>query len=224
MTVDAGFPAALWAMYAATGIRPEWVVPVLYSESGLNPAAENSIGCVGINQACPFAVPTPEGYTTWTASQQLTGIVSPMYKAIVRKFGALRSGTRCYQANFLPATLATAKDLGSVLARQGGAVYAANAGFDWQHQGTITVGDLAHFISKAAAAPTVKSVLASAYAIAPSGVGPMTDPVYGLDFGSGPGAPSTLRNVAALVGIVALGSAAVWMVRQATIRRHLALA
>ena len=45
MSLD--FPAAadaLWALYDATGIRPEWILPVLYSESGFNPAIVNSLG------------------------------------------------------------------------------------------------------------------------------------------------------------------------------------
>jgi hypothetical protein len=221
MSVDAGFPAALWAMYAATGIRPEWIVPVLYSESGLNPASQNSIGCVGINQACPFAVPTPPDYTTWTASQQMVGVVTPMYRAIVSKFGPLRSGTRVYQGNFLPATLATAPDWSSVIATQGGAVYAANSGLDWQRTGVIRVSDLGHFVGKAAGNSYVQSVIASAYAVAPTGVGPESDPVAGFDYGSGPGSSDVARNVAMLVGILGLGASAAWLARQQVLRRHL---
>ena len=221
--VDAGFPAALWAMYAQTGIRPEWIVPVLFAESGLNPAAVNSIGCVGINQACPFAVPTPADYTSWTASEQLTGVVTPMYQAITAKFGALRSGARVEQANFLPATLPTAKSLGSVLASQGSAVYAGNAGLDWQHKGTITVADLGHFVGKAAAVPYVQSVIGSAYGVAPAGVGAPTDPVLGTDFGSAAAAGMTPgRYVAALVGILGLGAALAYLARQHVLARRLA--
>lgn len=216
--VDSAFPAALWDMYAKTGIRPEWIVPVLYSESGLNPAATNSIGCVGINQACPFAVPTPDGYTSWPASQQLMTIVTPMYVAIEKKFGGIRSGTRAYQANFLPATLATATSLSSVLARSGGAVYAENSGFDYQHKGTILVSDLAHAISKSASASYPRQVIASAYAQAPSGVGAVTDPVYGLDFGAGDGSGSPAKNIAILVGIAGLGFAGIWAAREWRVR------
>ena len=152
--VDAAFPATLWnPFYAKTGIRPEWIVPVLASESGLNPSIVNSIGCIGINQACPWAVPTPPGYGSYTASQQLAGVVLGMYEAIIAKYGPLRSGVRVYQANFLPASLSKATALDSVLARRpsggcpGGAansqyVYCANSGFDTDHTGVITVGDL----------------------------------------------------------------------------------
>lgn len=34
-------------------INPNWLMMVMYNESGLNPAIENSIGCVGLIQFCP---------------------------------------------------------------------------------------------------------------------------------------------------------------------------
>jgi hypothetical protein len=201
--VDAGFPAALWNLYDKTGIRPEWVVPVLYAESGLNPASVNSLGCVGINQACPNAMAIPAGYTGWTASQQMNGLVTPMFQTIQTLYDPIRSGTRCWQANILPATLPStthpstkrvlpaAPYLSSIIATktspcpaapQGGNYYCANRGLDYTNKGTITVSDLAHFISLKATVPYVKSVIASAYAVAPPGAGPETDPTYGTDF------------------------------------------
>ena len=106
-----------------------------------------------------------------------------MYVGILKAgYGPIRSGTRAYQANFLPATLKTARSLSSVLAVRGSAVYTSNPGFDYQHKGTITVGDLAHAISVSSAAAYTRQVIAQAYAAAPSGVGPEQDPVYGDDF------------------------------------------
>lgn len=220
--VDAAFPAALWSLYDSTGIRPEWVVPVLYSESGLNPAAQNSIGCVGINQACPFSIPTPSDYTSWSASQQMNSVVTPMYKGIVAKYGSIGSGTRAYQANFLPASMPTCTSLTSVLASQNGggecwsvsaatsaSIYSANPGFDYQKKGNIQLGDLAHFIAKSAANSYVQQVIASAYALRPSET--ETDPVYGVDFGGG---SSTTQNVAAFLGTIAIGGAALWALHE----------
>lgn len=215
------FPAmgsALWALYDKGGPRPEYVLPVLYSESGFNPGATNSIGCEGINQACPFAFSLPDGYTSWTASQQMTGMVTPMFMAIVKKFGPLSSGTRCYQANFLPATLATAKSLTSVLATQGGAVYSANSGLDWSHKGTITVGDLSHFIAKAASAAAVQSAISQTYAARPSES--PNDPVYGTDFGSAANT-SILEIVGYSVGILGLATATALAIRELKMRRAL---
>ena len=52
MAVDMpAFGQALWSGFVAGKLpRPEYLIPVLYSESGLNPAITNSIGCVGIDQ------------------------------------------------------------------------------------------------------------------------------------------------------------------------------
>ncbi|MDE2022211.1 MAG: hypothetical protein KGI71_04875 [Patescibacteria group bacterium] len=181
------FPAtaqALWAGYDSGKLpRPEYLLPVLFSESGFSTSVTNSIGCVGLNQLCPFAWPIPPGYASWTASQQIAGPISSMFAANKAKFGPLNSGTRVYQSNFLPATLATAKDLDSVIAKQGGAVYAANSGLDYQHTGAIRVSDLAHFVARAAANSTVQSAIAQTYALRP-GESP-EDPVYGTDFGHG---------------------------------------
>lgn len=209
MSLD--FPAfgqALWALYDSSGIRPEYALPVLYSESGFSTSVTNSIGCVGIGQSCPFANNLPADYASWSASQQLSGMVGPAWKADIAKFGPIRSGTRLYQANFLPATLATAKSLSSVLAAKGGNVYLANAGLDYTHKGAITVSDLAHFISLASGHAAVKDAVAQAYALRP-GESPK-DPVYGDDFLRGffGGRKLPWLDVALIAGaVVGLGGA-----------------
>jgi hypothetical protein len=226
--VDAAFAATLWnPFYAKTGIRPEWIVPVLANESGLNPAIVNSLGCIGINQACPWAVPTPAGYGSYTASQQLAGVVLGMYEAIIAKYGKLQSGIRVYQANFLPASLTKATKLTDVLARRpaggcpGGSannqyVYCANPGFDpGGKTGVITVGSLGNAVAKSAAQGYVKNVIASAYAVAPAGVGPETDPVYGLDYPSGPSSGPAATSYAGpiafgLVSLLTIGGVAAY--------------
>ncbi|HXB28112.1 MAG TPA: hypothetical protein VNV25_25505 [Gemmatimonadaceae bacterium] len=186
MSLD--FPAtanALWSGFTAGKLpRPEYILPVFFSESGFSTSVTNSIGCIGLNQLCPFAWPIPAGYASWSASQQIAGPITSMFAQLIARYGPINSGTRAYLANFLPADLATAKDLSSVLATRGGAVYSANSGLDYQSKGTITVGDLAHFIAKAAGNAAVKSAIQQTYALAPSGVGPQQDPVYGTDFSS----------------------------------------
>jgi hypothetical protein len=202
------FPAtavALWALSDAGGPRPEYMLPVLYEESGFSPGAVNSIGCTGLNQLCPFAQNIPEGYASWLASQQIAGPIASMFKAIVAKYGPIGSGTRAYQANFLPGTLATDRELSSVLATKGSSVYAANTGLDYSGSGAIRVSDLAHAIAKAAATPAVRSAIAQTYALRP-GDSP-NDPVYGTDFLS-PLAPTPLAT-AFLVGSATLAAGAV---------------
>ena len=222
--VDAAFAATLWnPFFAKTGIRPEWIVPVLASESSINPAAPNSAGYPygGINQISYSYLQArgidPATYLTWSSSQQLAQIVTGYMQAQVAAFGPLQSGTRVYQSNFLPATLRTAKTLDSVIASRpaGGCpggkssnFYCANQGLDWQHDGTITVGDLAHFVAGSASLGYVKNIIASAYAIAPAGVGPETDPVLGLDFSSGmAGGPTSYAGpiLLGLVGLAGIG-------------------
>ena len=184
---------ALWSLYDRGGPRPEFILPVLFSESGFSPSVVNSIGCSGLNQLCQGI---PPGYTSWSASQQLQGVVAPMYLSIVSRYGALRSGTRAYQANFLPATLPYKTKLDDVLAYANSsrdvcphcglsqaAVYDANPGLDYRRRGYIAVDDLAHFISRAAGNPTVQRAIAETYALRP-GESPY-DPVYGEDYAGG---------------------------------------
>lgn len=193
------FPAtgsALWALYDAGGPRPEYLLPVFWSESGFQPGAVNSIGCTGLNQLCPFAQNIPDGYASWLASQQIAGPIAGMFKAIVAKYGPIGSGTRAYQANFLPGTLSTDRALTSVLALRGSSVYSANAGLDYQGTGAIRVSDLAHAIAKAAATSSVRSAIAQTYALRP--YDSPEDPVYGTDFGVPAAGPSL--GVAFLIG------------------------
>lgn len=190
------FPAAadaLWSLYDQTGIRPEYILPVLYSESGFNPGVVNSLGYTGINQASAQMLAghglDSSSYAAMPASQQITTVVIPEYVGIESQFGPLRSGTRIYQANFLPATLPVVKSLDGVLATQGqndwgaGDVYGANAGFDTQHKGTIVLGDLAAAVQKSARAPAVVDALSQTYAARPEQMPFKSDPVYGSDFG-----------------------------------------
>jgi hypothetical protein len=178
----------LWALYDATGIRPEWVLPVLYAESGFHPEALNGAGYSGINQASTDKLTSmgidPADYRTWPASAQFSRVVAPMLAGLVRAYGPLRSGTRVYQANFLPATLATAVRLQSVLASQASDPrhwYRDNASLDWRHVGVIRVSDLAHSIEDAAMSPAVVAAIAAAYRVRANEL--PTDPVLGNDFG-----------------------------------------
>jgi hypothetical protein len=182
-------------------VRPEYLLSVLYSESGLRPDVQNQAGYpyYGIGQDSADILAShgidPTDYLTWPASRQLETVVKPYMQGIVDRYGPLNSGTRCYQANFLPATLDTATSLNSVIATQGSDVYAANAGFDTTHQGVITVQDLADFVAKAASTQAVQDAIAKTYAI--SGGSPR-DPVYGTDFGRF----GVLQTTALIVAIV----------------------
>jgi hypothetical protein len=185
------FPAtgeALWALFDAGGPRPEYVLPVLWSESGFDASRPNSAGYsyYGVGQTSGQALSDagvdPQEFLTWPASQQIEKFVAPMLRAIARQYGRLASGARVYQANFLPATLATSHGLDSVISRFGDRYYGPNHGLDWTNKGTITVRDLAHFIERAAADPHVQAAVGHTYDLRP-GDRPH-EPVLGEDFGS----------------------------------------
>lgn len=180
MALDSASFPALWALHDAGGPRPEYVLPVLFAESRFNPGIINSIGCAGVNQACSALLGslgvTAQEYAAWPASEQIQKAVTPYMLAN----SPLNSGTRVYQANFLPATLKTKKALSSILATSPSAVYAANAGFDTHHTGVIRIADLANSVAHAAAQPAVKAAIESAYALRPGWF--PRNPVYGTDY------------------------------------------
>lgn len=186
--LDAASFDALWSIYDQTGVRPEYLLPVLYIESGLDPSIPNRAGYpyYGINQAstswiAQYAGTDPQTYLTWPASRQLDTVVRGMLGSLVNTYGPLRSGIRVYQANFLPATLSKATALSDVIAARGDPFYGPNAGLDANQDGEITLGDLATVVGRAANAAAVQSAIADAYQVRPSES--LQDPVFGTDFG-----------------------------------------
>jgi hypothetical protein len=239
MSLDAASYAALWDIYTASNntLRPEYVLPVLHHESGFSPAADNGVGYYGINQinANDLARLTgghtadggktwtggvdPQVYKTWSASHQLRVIVKPWFLGLIRGFTTpddpITSGTRLYQANYLPNTLKHAHNYDDVLARHGSAFYSGNPSLDHNKDGKITVGDLAEVIRDESESADVIAAIAKAYLVAPAGVqGPLRlgtgiagampfpkDPVTGDDFTSnGDYIPMDQRNQSAVVG------------------------
>ena len=102
------FGDALWRVSDATGIRPEWQLPVLYLESGFDPSRPNAEGApyYGLAQDYgPYLTRNgiaPADYLAMSAAEQLSRIVAPRLAGMVKVYGPLRSATRVYQANFLP--------------------------------------------------------------------------------------------------------------------------
>jgi hypothetical protein len=195
---------ALWSIYDQTGIRPEYLLPVLAYESGLDPSIQNLAGYpyYGINQASTtlisaYAKTDPQTYLTWPASRQLSTVVSPMLQGIVARYGRLNSGTRVYQANFYPASLATATSWNSAIVCSPSAAYTANVGLDYKRTGCIRVSDLGHAVSKTASWSSVQQAIATAYQLRPAET--PRDPVKGTDF-SGISSKTALAVGGILVG------------------------
>lgn len=178
--------AELWTLKDASGIRPEWVLPMLYLESGFDPTLQNRQGApyYGIGQDFgPYLTRngvTPAAYLAMSAAAQLAAIVVPRLEGMVKAYGPLRSATRVYQANFLPSTLRTAPSLISVVAWRGSTAYASNAMLDASRDGAITVSDLAWWMATEAAAPECRAAIARAYVLRPTET--PANVVYGLDF------------------------------------------
>jgi hypothetical protein len=227
MALDDASYSVLWDIFHETGVRPEWLLPVLQAESGLRPDIQNQAGepFYGLNQISKKFLDsigvTPQDYLTWPASRQLETVVLPYVKSQVASYGPIRSGVRLYQANFLPATLSFARKLSDTITSAPSPFYTHNSGLDAQKKGYITVQDLANFVSRAAAAPAVKDAIKRAYtescAVAVNGIavgapsdcvmpdGHTEDPVYGEDF-VGVKSPTTSgnENVVAAVSVVIL--------------------
>jgi hypothetical protein len=149
--LDDAFWPALWEVAKKSGTRPEVLLTVWFAESGLDPRATNSIGCTGLNQSCPkpygpgFPGDDAEAYRAAPASVQVAWIAHQVLEAVRLNGGPFQSAARYHQANFLPASLATAKRPGDAVAGRRGPyafAYNANPGLDVNGDGVITLDDL----------------------------------------------------------------------------------
>jgi hypothetical protein len=215
------FPAAgeaLWSIFDATGIRPEYLLPVLAYESGFRPDIPNGagapyygIGQNGVADIATFAGVDPETYMTWSASQQLATVVKGYFGRIVARYGQLNSGTRVYQAEYLPGTLPSVTSLDGVLSRAPSAYYEDNKSFDHGGKGYITLDDLRMVVAAKAADGYVKSAIAQTYALRPSET--PEDPALGTDFGGASAGGFALPPkpvILTAVAILGLGAWATW--------------
>lgn len=170
---------ALWRIYDQTGVRPEYLLPVLFVESGFRPEAPNGAGYDywGLNQVSGGFLRNrgiePRDYLTWPASKQLTDIVLPYMRGQAPR-DTLRSGLLVYVANFWPVALKGSRALDRVILRAPNGPctrkdpYCANQAFDIGKKGYITLGDLAAFVQRASTQKPVREAIAAAYALRPS--------------------------------------------------------
>lgn len=196
----------LWGLFDASGIRPEYVIPVLWFESGFDPSRPNAAGApaYGIAQTGGAHLEalglTPAVFLSLSAADQLAVAVVPYFRQLAA-YG-IGSATRAYQANLLPATLPTVRGLGQIVALGGSSAYRSNAALDIFHHGAITLADLAVVMTKASAAAPSRAATARAYALRPAAAPPMPA-VYGTDFA--PAGPSLA--LAAVAGAALRGLA-----------------
>jgi hypothetical protein len=137
----------------ALGINPNWLMILMYSESGLNPKASNPIPPypVGLIQ---FAQQTAIGLGTSTQAllsmsrlQQLDYV----YKYFAPKRGKFKSIYDLYLYNFLPSSVGynDFHIIGSEISPQYAvSVAQSNKGFDLNNNNQITIAEFKQFIKK----------------------------------------------------------------------------
>jgi hypothetical protein len=179
VSLDPASYPELWRIFDNSNgdLRPEYLLPLMYSESTFDPKADNGVGFYGINQASQDKLPpgvTPAQYKTWPASRQLRQVAGPFFLQMDRAYGPIRSGTRMYQANFVPESTKLAFDFGDTIVARGGkrykgqedAFYRQNAAsLDFGNKGKITVGDMATAIARSLTHPTVDAAITQAYVV-----------------------------------------------------------
>lgn len=207
------FPAtseALWSLYDTCGVRPEYVVPVMWVESASDPNRDRvfqqgiqslaGLDYWGLIQANGKWLRgrgiEPKDIKSWPASREIREVVQPWLCEKVRTYGRLKSGIRVYQSIFYPASLKYAPGLDDhiVDAPAGGCPdinaepkafwrdpYCANRLFDADKKGFITPADLGRKLQGGALpAEQVKEALTQLYDWRPAEK--MQNPVYGGDF------------------------------------------
>lgn len=134
------------------GINPNWLMIVMYSESGLNPQAYNPIapypvGLIQFAQQTAYGLGTsPDALRNMTALQQLDYV----YKYFAPKAGKFHSIYDLYLYNFLPSSVGYGDS--HIIGSENGLAYAAsvaqsNPGFNLDKNGYITISEFKRFIN-----------------------------------------------------------------------------
>jgi hypothetical protein len=136
---------------ATLGASPFDLLQIFFTESGFDPKALNSMGCVGVNQFCPGtfgkAVPglSQTGYRNLSAGDQLRRYVVPFLSQ--KPPSAMRSARDLYWVNWRPATfLAGAPDSHVIFAPASGDL-GLDAGLG-HGKPFVTAGDLRQFVDE----------------------------------------------------------------------------
>ena len=133
---------------AKLGIEPDWLMFVMNSESGLNPAAYNPNG--GASGLIQFMPATAEGLGTTTAAlRQMSNVeqLDYVYKYFYPYRGKMDSLYDLYLVTFFPAALGKPDSYILQTSTLPAKVIAdANPGIDLDGNDQITVGEFKHWI------------------------------------------------------------------------------
>jgi hypothetical protein len=144
---------ALWTWATKLGTTPDVIGITLFEESGMDPGAKNSIGCVGLNQFCPGTyeywvnIPANE-YLILSMAQQLDYI-----GAFWQSKPAWSTARDLFWLNFVPATYVANADPSTILndpnkigASLAASIASANPGIA-QGQQYITAGMIDDYLA-----------------------------------------------------------------------------
>lgn len=145
---DTGWASVLVAGAQSIGADPYDVAGLMIGESGFNPTAQNSMGCVGLNQLCggSQSVFTNAGYSvsdylSLPVSQQLQIGVFPFWQQQMQNNGASTlSGAEIYLINWLPGYYKLGLSNSDTIVDSSSPYYSAD--LDIGGKGYITLGDL----------------------------------------------------------------------------------
>jgi|SRR5579863_8123344 len=143
---DDGWAEVFVAGCEALGAFPLDVAELLIGESGFNPGAQNSVGCVGLNQLCPSSFGFLNGmssddYLSLPVGQQLSQVVFPYWQHWLSNYGLLFISARdLYWLNWVPA-LYVPYSLDSYVIQTSSDTY-YDSSLDIGGKGYITAGDL----------------------------------------------------------------------------------
>jgi hypothetical protein len=163
------------------------LLEVMQSEAGMHSSAHNPGGATGLIQFEPDTLAGLGWHQTMLA---FAGLSAEEQLPWVEKYFATRrvppklpaTGTDFYVDTFLPVDEPHAEDPSFVLAKQGDGIYEANAVFDKDHKGTITIDDLTAAIQRNASGARWQEALAR------------------LEFIAGGGSPTAGEIAGAVVG------------------------
>lgn len=128
------------------GIPAEWLQHIMYSESGFNHTAINSIGAVGLIQFTRSTAKslgtTADALLKMSNVEQLT-YVEKYFRLQIATYGVPRSVVDCYILVFYPAMIRKGK--GFALPDS---MYAGNRGMDINRDGKITREDVKAYLEK----------------------------------------------------------------------------
>ncbi|MEO8800560.1 MAG: transglycosylase SLT domain-containing protein, partial [Polyangiaceae bacterium] len=151
------FFADLAALGNRRGSDPAIFLTVWCVESGLNPAALNAIGARGLNQMLPstlVSLGAPADFEKLSGEAQLPWIEKLIASGEHRNGGPFTTAARYYHANFFPVTMARGNTPDTVVAAKDATdlrerdAYTFNPGLDADHDGKITLADLAAVLDR----------------------------------------------------------------------------